>query len=167
MLVLTGINWSPPLSVRAVGKAATCQVRVTVGTPRLWPKPCRSTPTPWGPCTLPEHTNSSTSYHSSLYPTKSGCGIRRFLTHSSPSLLSPLPTSCSRRTFKCTTQAPQSIGGDLQHSTLSPKLHEEDEDDEDISVWIYLAGPICPCKFLSLSVGSFFFLLSFKEEQWY
>lgn len=35
-------------------RAAMCLVRVTVGTPRRWPKLFRSTTTPWGPCTSPE-----------------------------------------------------------------------------------------------------------------
>lgn len=46
--VITG-----PLHSAAL-RAATCLVRVTVGTPRRWPKLFRFTTTPWGPCTSPD-----------------------------------------------------------------------------------------------------------------
>ncbi len=48
-----------PVSVFVAGRAVTSPDRVTVGILRLWPKRCRFTTTPWGPCTLPKQTFAS------------------------------------------------------------------------------------------------------------
>ena len=53
VVLLIECNWSSPVHLTVL-RAAMCPVRVTVGTPRHWPKQFRFTTTPWGPCTSPE-----------------------------------------------------------------------------------------------------------------
>lgn len=68
-----------PLSLlsSAAGREATSPGRATVGIHRRWPKRCRFTTTPWGPCTLPKPSFSATTYQA---------GGLRTDTHSSSQL---------------------------------------------------------------------------------
>lgn len=79
-------------------RAAMCRARVTVGTPRLWPRPFRSTMTPSTPCTSPEIPSKSATPPSDLSPSLPCPPLplcRLYFLSASLFDLSPLPLSSS------------------------------------------------------------------------